>query len=271
MNPSTVNRYALGQAYIELGRIADAEAQYAEIQRISPEQAGGFLGMGLTYSRAGKPEEAIAQFSHAVELDPDLHGATVQIGYAYADLGDMESAQQVVDDLERVDQVELAYTLSRYMDKVDRPRMSYALSSSSFPFPMGPGTPLVALNAYLVQPNSSKTLAVTIQFDKQMDRGSVENVANWQIGRARGVGPGEAYNYGLPVPATEVKPSPVPRSVAWDANNLTATVYFTVAQNAAANGTIDPSHIEFTFSGKDIYGLSMDPKADQYTGFKGVA
>jgi tetratricopeptide (TPR) repeat protein len=271
LNPSTVNRYALGQAHIELGRFADAEAQYAEIQRISPEQSGGFLGMGLTYRRAGKPEEAIAQLSHAVELDADLHEATVQMGYAYADLGDMESARQVVDNLERVDQVELAYTLSRYMDQVDRPRMSYALSASSFPFPMGPGTPLIALNAYLAQPNATRTLSITIQFDKQMDRSSVENVANWQIGRATGQGPGQAYNFGRPVPATEVKLSPVPKSVAWDEKNLTATVYFTVAQNAEANGTIDPSHIEFRFSGRDIYGLSMDPKGDQLTGFKGVA
>jgi tetratricopeptide (TPR) repeat protein len=271
LNPSTVNRYALGQAYIELGRYDDAEAQYVDIQRISPEQAGGFLGMGLTYSRAGKPEEAIAQFTHAMELDPDLYEAYAQTGYAYADMGDMENAQLMVDHLERVDQADLADTLSRYMYRVDRPKMSYALSSSSFPFPMGAGTPLIALNAYLAQPNSSKTLAITIQFDKQMDRNSVENVANWQISRARGLGPGEAYNFGLPVPATEARLSPIPKSISWNETDLTATVYFTVAQNAAANATIDPSHIEFKFAGKDTYGLSMDPKADQFTGFKGVA
>jgi tetratricopeptide (TPR) repeat protein len=270
LNPSTVNRYSLGQAYIELGRYADAEAQYDEIQRIGPEQAGGFLGMGLTYSRGGKPEEAIGQFTHAAELDPNLFEAYAQIGYAYADMGEMENAQQMVDHLERVDQADLADTLGSYMYKVGRPKMSYALSSSSFPFPMGAGTPLIALNAYLVQPNSSKTLAITIQFDKQMDRKSVENIANWQISRAIGQGPGEAYNFSRPVPATEAMLASSPKAVTWDAENLAATVYFTVAQNAAANATIDPSHIEFRFSGKDIYGLSMDPTADQFTGFKGV-
>lgn len=56
----------------------------------------------------------------------------------------------------------------------------------------------------------------------------------------------------------------------WDEKNLTATVYFTVTQNTAANATIDPSHIEFMFSGRDIYGLKMNPKADQFTGFSGV-
>jgi tetratricopeptide (TPR) repeat protein len=271
LNPSTVNRYSLGQAYIEIGRYADAEAQYAEIQRMSPEQAGGFLGMGLTYSREGKPEEAIGQFTHAAELDPNLFEAYAQMGYAYADMGEMENAEQMVDYLERADQADLADTLGSYMYKVGRPKMSYALSSSSFPFPMGAGTPLIALSAYLIQPNSTKTLAITIQFDKQMDRDSIENVTNWQIGRAKGQGPGEAYNFGRPVTATEVKLAPSPKAVTWDENNRAATVYFAVTQNAAANAAIDPSHIEFRFSGRDIYGLSMDPKADQFTGFKGVA
>jgi polyisoprenoid-binding protein YceI len=59
--------------------------------------------------------------------------------------------------------------------------------------------------------------------------------------------------------------------VTWDEKNLAATVYFTVTQNAAANATIDPSHIEFKFSGRDIYGLNMNSKFDQFTGFSGVA
>jgi hypothetical protein len=52
---------------------------------------------------------------------------------------------------------------------------------------------------------------------------------------------------------------------------MTATVTFRLQQNAAADGTIDPSHIEFKFSGKDIYGNSMDENFDQFMGFSGVA
>jgi tetratricopeptide (TPR) repeat protein len=271
LNPSTVNRYSLGQAYIELGRYADAEDQYAEIQRISPEQAGGYLGMGLAYSRNGKHEEALRQYDEAIARDPELYDAYAQKGYAYAELGDMERAQEMVDYLESVDQADAADTLSRYMYKVDPPKMLFGMSTSSFLFSMGKSTPLVALNSYLSPPGASRTLAMTIQFDKKMDRASIENVANWQISRAAGAGPGESYNFGLRIPATEVRIGGTPESVAWDEDNLTATVYFKVRQNADANGTIDPSHIEFRFSGKDIYGLSMDPKADQFTGFKGVA
>jgi hypothetical protein len=148
--------------------------------------------------------------------------------------------------------------------------MLYANSSSTFPFPMGKGTPLVALNSYLMNPGASRTVSIQIQFDKQMDRGSIENPVNWQIGRAIGQGPGQAYNFGLPMPTTEIDVQPIPDTVTWDPDNLTATVYFTVTQNAAASGTIDPSHIEFKFTGKDIYGLKMNPKFDQFTGFSGV-
>jgi Flp pilus assembly protein TadD len=270
LNPSTVNRYALGQAYIELGRYSEAEAEYNDIQRLAPREAGGFLGMGLAYSRQGEHERAIEQFQQAVNLDATLYDAYSQIGYSFADMGDMDSAQTMVANLERMGQTDLAATLSRYMYTVDPPKMLFALSSSSFPFPMGRGTPLIALNSYLMKPGGSRTLAITIQFDKQMDRASIENPANWQIGRAMGQGPGQAYNFGLPIPATEARLSPLPTTVTWDEKNLTATVYFTVTQNAAANATIDPSHIEFTFSGKDIYGLKMNPAFDQFTGFSGV-
>jgi tetratricopeptide (TPR) repeat protein len=270
LNPSTANRYALGQAYIELGRFSDAETQYGEIQRLAPQAAGGYLGMGLVYSRQGKHEEATRQFKQAITRDGDLYDAYTQLGYSYADLGDMESAQAMVDTLERLDQTELADTLSRYMYKVDPPKMMFANSSSSFPYLLGKGTPLVALNSYLINPGATRTVSIQIQFDKQMDRESIENPVNWQIGRAAGQGPGQAYNFGLPISPNEAQLSPIPSAVTWDADNLTATVYFTVTQNAAANATIDPSHIEFKFSGEDIYGLKMNPKFDQFTGFSGV-
>ncbi|MCU0585955.1 MAG: tetratricopeptide repeat protein, partial [Desulfobacterales bacterium] len=164
VNPTPANRYALGQALIELGRFSEAENQYNEIQRLSPREAGGYLGMGLAYSRQGKHEEAIRQFQEAIDRDDDLFEAYAQSGYSYADLGDMESAQNLVKTLERLDQKELADTLSRYMYKVDPPRMIFAQSESTFPFSLGKGTPLVALNSYLMNPGASKTLSIQIQF-----------------------------------------------------------------------------------------------------------
>jgi tetratricopeptide (TPR) repeat protein len=270
LNPSTVNRYALGQSLIELGRFTEAEAQYNEIMRLAPGEAGGYLGMGISYGRQGKNEEAIRQFQQAINRDRGLYDAYVRMGYAFADMGDMKGAQRLVDRLEQLDQAGLADTLSRYMYKVDPPKMIFAQSGSSFPFSLGKGTPLVVLNNYLMNPGESKTLSIKLQFDKQMDRNSVENPSNWLIGRAVGHGPGQGYNLGLAVSPNEARLAPLPSAVTWDEKSLTATVYFTVTQNSAANATIDPSHIEFKFFGRDIYGLKMNPKFDQFTGFSGV-
>ena len=270
INPSNTNRYSLGQAYLELGRYEDAAAQFSEIIRTSPQEAGGYLGMGLTYSRQKRFADAIQQFKEAVDRDPGLSEGYSEMGYAYADMGNMDSAQTMVKQLEGMDKAELADTLSRYMYKVDPPKMAFAKSSGTFPFSLGTGMPLVALNSYLINANASKTLSIQIQFDKQMDRDSIENPLNWQISRAIGQGPGQAYNFGLPISPNEVRLPPIPSAVAWDEKNLTATVYFTVSQNAAANATIDPSHIEFKFSGEDAYGLKMNPKFDQFTGFSGA-
>jgi tetratricopeptide (TPR) repeat protein len=270
LNPSTVNRYSLGQALTELQRFEDAETQYSEIQRLAPEQAGGYLGMGLVYSRENKHEDAIGQFKEAIRRDGTLYDAYAQMGYSYADLGDMESASNIMGTLESLGQTDFADTLSRYMYKVDPPKMVYAQSTSSFPFSMGKGMPLVALNSYLMNAGATKTMFIRIQFDKQMDRESIENPLNWQISRATGSGPAQAYNFGLSISSNEAKLGPLPTAVTWDEDNLAATVYFTVSQNAAANATIDPSHIEFKFSGQDIYGLKMDPKFDQFTGFSGA-
>jgi tetratricopeptide (TPR) repeat protein len=271
LNPGTVNRYALGQAYIELGRFVDAENQYSEIQRLAPKEAGGYLGMGLTFSRQGNYEAAIEQFERAIGNDEALWDAYAEIGYARADMQDMDGAQAMVDLLEKNEEMGLADTLSRYMYKVDPPKMVFAQSSSTFMFSMGKGTPLVALDSYLMNAEAAKTFTMKIQFDKKMDRESIEDPANWQIGRSAGAGPGQSYNFGMRIPATEVRIKSVPDAVTWDEKNLTANIYFTIKQNAAANGTIDPAHIEFKFSGKDAYGLSMDPKFDQYNGFSGVA
>jgi hypothetical protein len=157
------------------------------------------------------------------------------------------------------------------MYKVDPPKFMFSFANEGFNYMMPWKTPLSALDAYLAAPDAEKTFKMVFQFDKEMDRESVENVLNWHIGRSTQNGPGLAYNYGFPVPDTEVTLPPIPKSVYYDADNLTATVYFDVRQNADADGTIDAAHIEFKFTGEDAYGNKMNPKYDQFMGFSGVA
>ncbi len=268
--PSSGNHYALGQAYMNAGRYSDADNEFNTVLRMDPDKPNGNYGLGLNFSRQGRYEDAILQFKEAIRLDSKFYDGYAELGYAYADLGEIDQAQRVVDSLEPV-APDLADTLSRYMYKVDSPKFMFAYATSGFNYNMPWKTPLSALNGYLATPDAEKTFTMIFQFDKEMDRESVENVLNWRIGRSTQSGPGQAYNFGRPVADTEVTLPPIPKSVYYDADNLTATVYFDIRQNEAGDGTIDATHIEFKFTGEDAYGYKMDPKYDQFMGFSGIA
>ena len=270
LNPSANNHYSLGQAYMGLEQFNDARSQFNEVIQLAPESPNGYFGMGQALNGQGQHQEAIFKFQKALQYDSQLNDAHAEIGYAYADMGEMDLAQQKLNFLENEDPL-LADSLSRYMYKVDPPKMMYARSTGTFLYLMPPKTQLSVMNEYLENADAEMTFKMVFQFDKQMDRESVENEFNWNITRATGAGPGQAYNYGFPIADTEVKISLIPEHVYYDEEQLTATVYFKIKQNADADGTIDPSHIEFKFSGTDIFGYAMNTKYDQFTGFSGSA
>ena len=268
--PSSDNHYALGQAYLNAGQHTEADREFNTVLRMDPDKPNGNYGLGLNFSKQGRYEDAILQFKQAIRIDPQFYDGFAELGYAYADLGEMDAAQRVADTLEQV-APDLVDTLSRYMYKVDPPKLMFAYATSGFNYNMPWKTTLSALDGYLATPDAEKTFTMTFQFDKEMDRESVENMLNWRIGRSTQSGPGLAYNYGRPTPDTEVTLPPFPKHVYYDQDKLTATVYFAVRQNAAGDGTLDPAHLEFKFSGEDAYGHKMDPKFDQFMGFSGVA
>lgn len=269
IDPSAANHYSLGQAYLFQNRYIEAEAEFHEVRRLEPESPYSSYGLGLAYSRQGRYEKAIDLFEETTKLDRDFHDAYAEIGFAYADLGRMDDAEKIFDFLEK-EAPDLADTLSRYMYKVDPPKLVFANLLSTFSYMMPRMTKVSDLDAYLENANASKTFTMIFQFDKEMDRVSVENRFNWKISRATGAGPGEAYNFGSTVASTEISITSFPDNVYWDEDSMTAKVQFTIQQNDSADGTIDPSHIEFKFTGMDKYGLSTDPDKDQYTGFSKV-
>ena len=269
LNPSATNYYSLGQAYLEMKQYGSAEQQFNVVKRLAPVSGSGEFGIGLVRSGQERFEDAIRSFQAAINKKGDLYDAYAEMGYAYADLGEMDQAQEIVDYLAKKSP-SLSDTLSRYMYKVDPPKFAAAYSID-FLYKKSMNTPVAALDGYLAEPNASKTFTMKFVFDKQMDRESVENRLNWGIGRSTGSGPGQRYNFGLAVADTEIMPPDYPDHVYYDEKAQTAVVTFTLSQNAAGNGTIDPSHIEFTFSGKDQYGYKMNPSGDQFRGFDGVA
>jgi tetratricopeptide (TPR) repeat protein len=270
VNPNSVNRYSLGQAHLALGDYISAARRFSEVARLEPDAPNGYYGLGLTYSRWDRRDEAVDAFRTAIAKDETFHTARLDLGMTYADLGRMEEAEEVLAFLEDADP-DLADTLSRYLYQVDPPKFMFASAEGSFPYTLPARTPLAALDAYLAAAGARQSFSMVFQFDKEMDRESVENIYNWEIARAAGSGPGEMYNFGLPLPATEVAPPQYPAYVYYDAQNLTATVRFTLTQNATADGTIDPSHIAFRFKGEDRFGNAMSPKHDQFSGFSRIA
>lgn len=273
LNPGAANRYSLGQGYMAEGQYDQAEAQFNQARTLAPNEPQNYHALGQLYAKQGRQDAALAALDQAIRIDKEYWDAYTEKGYIYADMGDMDQAQAMVAALKDKNGT-LADILSAYISDRTAPQMTEVLDTKRTDFflsLLGPKTSVSLLGDKLTQPGGEQTLSMVFQFSKPMDLNSVQNVTNWRIERdpMESVIPG--YNFGLPIPDTEVNLPVMPSAVYYDSTNMTATVLFTLRQNEAGNGTIDPSHVRFTFLGTDADGLSMDPDADQYTGFSGFA
>ncbi len=266
LNPQSVkNWYSLGQAYMATGNYDDAENAFKKTTHLSPEDYSGYHGLGQVCYKQGQYKEAINLFQKVSEMKMDFDYIHVDLGYAYADMGDFDNAKQQLKILNDADS-SLANLLNSYIYKVLNPKFLAAYSSNGFNVTLGTATPLSSLDSSLSNAGASKDFTMNFIFSKGMDASSVRNPYNWKITRASAGTPGGAYNWGMSIPSTETQIALFPKYVLYDPDSLTATVTFQISQNALANGTIDPSHIMFKFSGIDAYGYSMDPAADEYGG-----
>lgn len=268
VDPGSANRYSLAQGYMANGNYTEAEFQFARVRDMAPDEPSGHYGLGQLYAKQGNKEKAAEEFQAAIDVKWDFWDAYVELGYAQVDLGRIDEAESLATYLYDQDQTKSA-TLFEYIDQQSPATMSLALSGSTFVPSLGPGTPVSFLGNYTA--DSSQTLSMVFQFDKSMNASSVQDITNWTISRSTNTGLGDGYNYGLPVPDTEATLPLHPLAVYYDPLNLTATVYFSLNQNADISATIDPSHIQFSFSGVDGYGVPVDPATDQYAGFSGFA
>jgi tetratricopeptide (TPR) repeat protein len=260
---NTTSILSVGQTALALGEYAEAEQRFRAVISASPNEYGGYYALGQLYSRMGRPNDAVPLFEQVVAMAKDFSTVHVDLGSAYADIGAFDAANRELSLLRDADP-ELANVLSAHIDQVTQPRMLAAVSPSGFRSAAGAGTRVAQLSPQLATANAVKTFDMDFYFSKPMDAQAVQTITNWSIGRS--TVPLNAYNWGQPVPSTEVQIAPLPIGVIYDAENLCATVVFQVRQNAAADATIDPSHVVFRFSGIDTYGNTMDPHADEYSG-----
>lgn len=262
------NRFALGQGYLKAGRHAEAADQFKRVIKMDARSPNGYFGLGQAFGAQKQYKEAITQFERAIQRNRKFYAAYAEIGYIHADAGNLREAEEVKSFLERKDRA-MAETLGNYISRKTPPKIMFAYAHASFPYFMPPRTQVSALSDYLANANAGHTFSMIFQFNKEMDRESVENILNWSIARSSGNGPGRDYNFGLRIPETEVRPPPFPVNVYYNPDERTATVRFTIRQNANANGTIDPGRLVFAFKGMDADGNPMNPKFDQYMGFSG--
>lgn len=268
-DPSASNRYSLGQGYMALGQYDEAQKQFQIVRDMTPSEASAYDALGQLYAKQGRTEEAVSSFDRALALQGNFWQALVNKGYALADAGEIDQAEAVLQTLTE-NSSGYADILETYIYEKSAPELSYKYSTSTFSTSLGAGTAVSSLGLYLTNPGDSQTFSMVFQFSKQMDPLSVQNVTNWTITRATGAG-AFGYNFSQPTPSTEVTLPYYPSGVSYDQEAMTATVFFKVTQNSTADGTIDPSHIQFSFKGQDLLGVGMSESADQYTGFSGFA
>lgn len=265
----STNSFSLGQAYLKTGRYSDAENQFQKIvKRGGLESRNGHFGLGQSLRAQKKYSEAISQFEHAISKDRDFIGAYTEMGYTYAEMDESDKAKEIKKYLENKDP-QAATILDRYISKMTRPKIMFAYTDSTFKYFLKTNTPLTALNSYLANANASETFMIKFQFNKEMDRDSVQNIFNWNIQRSTESAPGQRYNNGMSIPSTEVNVPMLPIDIYYDQDSMTVTVRFKLTQNATTDGTIDPSHIVFSFKGLDADGNPMDADYDQFMGFAG--
>ena len=90
-------RYAEARAALEAGRLADAEAAYADMIAASPESASLYLELAEIKERQGRLDEALAQTRRARGLDPNDVEAVLMEAALLEGLGDLEAAEHAYE------------------------------------------------------------------------------------------------------------------------------------------------------------------------------
>ncbi|MDR3579547.1 MAG: tetratricopeptide repeat protein [Oryzomonas sp.] len=266
LNPrDPVAPYTLGQQYLTQGNLSGALTQFEKAQKISPNDGNVYYALGEVCNKMGDYKDAVASLTKSLYLKSNFPSANYQLGVAYNGLGQTADAQKQLTIL-KGSNTSLA---SQLQNVLSNPQMvtvdSMATQNNKFDDILGPATPLWYLDTSLSTPNSSETFSMTIAFNNAMDVSSITNPANWTLSRANSPEAGY-YNDMMPQSSKDAAIPPTPLSVTYNTLTNEATVNFQLSQNADGSAVIDPSHIVFTFNGKDAQGRTMDQAANSVDG-----
>lgn len=85
-------RIALGVAYVQQGRVADAVAQFDASLAARPDLAMAHYNLGVVSMGDGRPQEAIARFERAITLQPEYPEAHNNLGIVLESTGRLAEA-----------------------------------------------------------------------------------------------------------------------------------------------------------------------------------
>ena len=94
-NPSDAESQTnLATAYLEKGRLPDAERVFKWIVTANPSYAAAYNGLGLVAIQRQDAMSARGYFEKAMQLDPDLVEAQLNLGLIYKMAGDRVHARE---------------------------------------------------------------------------------------------------------------------------------------------------------------------------------
>ena len=258
--------YTLGLLQLQLGKNTEAEASFRQTVRLVPTDGNAYYGLGTALNKEGRNAEAVTQLQKAMDLKKDFAPAMSEMGKAYLALGKTDKVQEQITRLKALKTSQANGYVTDLQTQLRRPKITGVdTTKSSFITSFGP-TELLALDpTTFIQPGTSKEFTLTFTFDSAMDAKSISNVTNWNINKARGVTAG-LYDNGLYKPTDRAALTTMPSRVTYNPVDRSATVYFNLFQDDTATGTIDTSHLTFSFKGTDANGKKIDSAADQYNG-----
>jgi len=263
--------YTLGQLQAKSGDYKSAEANFRQVTKLEPKDGNGYYALGMTLNGQKRYDEAITQLQKAISLKKDFSAAIYELGRAYNGIGDQDKVQEQIDRLKSVGTSTASAFSSLLQNETAKPKIYYHdFVDSTLNLSLGVMDSLLVKNP----DGTTRTAAVgeTVQyrvvfaFNTDMDPTSVNQLANWQITKARG-GTAGLYDNGLYRP-NEISIPVIPENVSYDPKTREATLTFSLTQQNSGD-VIDPKRIVFRFLGKDVNGRTMDESADQYDGFSG--
>lgn len=257
--------YTLGQQYLTQGRLDESKTQLEKAKTLAPKDSNVYYALGAVYNAQGNYMDAALELQEAVQLKTDFPEANYQLGVAYNGLNYTEGVEEQQKILNSSDA-----SLASQLSAITRPQIVGIDSSSSLNSlnntVWGAYTPLWAIDASLITPDSSKTVSTVIQFSKEMNYDSVTNISNWSISRAHSAEAGY-YNNSMPLSSNDARIASTPLSVTYNSYSGEAIVRFRLNQNSAGDAIIDPKHLVFTFNGEDASGQTMDQTANSIDGY----